>query len=127
MFVNKKSKRLGDFAAGTIVIKEIPRKNLQQFLAVNQLLWEPATAPETFTPQYAWINSILAVITQPDYLLMKNLFSRRRELNNFKELATGIIYKIISKASLTEGLTANPDEAEMILREMIELYEKTYF
>jgi len=127
MFVNKKSKRLGDFAAGTIVIKEISRKNLRQFLTVNQLLREPATAPETFTPQYIWINSVLTAITQPDYLLMKNLFSRRRELSNFKKLAAGIIQKIINKASLPEGLSVNPNEAETILREMIELYEKIYF
>ena len=31
MFMNKKAKRLGDYAAGTVVVKELPRKEIKKF------------------------------------------------------------------------------------------------
>lgn len=126
MFVNKKSKRLGDFAAGTIVVKEIPRRKLEQFLAANQVSPVNTNTPETLAVKYEWISSILAFITQQDYLMMKNLISRRRELSNFQQLASEIIRKIMAKASLPEDFTFNPTETPEILQEMIAVYEKTY-
>jgi uncharacterized RDD family membrane protein YckC len=126
MFVNKKSKRLGDFAAGTIVVKEIPRRKLEQFLAVNQVSPVSVNAPEILNAKYEWISSILAFITQTDYLMMKNIISRRRELSNFQQLASEIVRKIIAKASLSEDITFNPNETPEILQEMVVIYEKTY-
>jgi hypothetical protein len=86
----------------------------------------PGVNQELFTAKYLWIQSVLSYITQPEYFLMKNLYSRRLELSNFKELATGIIRKIIAKASLAETPTLHPGEIEGILVEMIITYEKTF-
>ncbi len=124
MFMNKKAKRLGDLAAGTIVIREIPRKQLEQFLTVK--VPEPMAYQESFTVKNSWIQSVLTSITQKDYFLMKNIYSRRSELSNFNDLAAGIIQKLIAKSSLPERPAFYPSEAEEILAEMIGLYEKTY-
>lgn len=126
MFFNLKAKRLGDFAAGTIVVKEIPRKNLKKFLAITnqtnqQLNREPDIA------KYPWIQSVLPVITQAEYFIIKNLYSRQHELSNFKELALGVIQKTIVKANLAEETTIDPEQTAEILVTMVLLYEKTYF
>ncbi len=125
MFLNKKSKRLGDFAAGTIVVKELSRRNLEQFLANTQLPGA-GVSQEPFMAQYPWIQSVLTVITQQDYFLMKDLHSRRRELTNFKDLAAMIIQKIIVKALSAETPVLDPGEIEAVLADMILAYEKTF-
>jgi uncharacterized RDD family membrane protein YckC len=125
MFCNKNAKRLGDYAAGTIVIKELPRKKLNQYLntAIPDSPIPDASGGETFS----WLEPLLARLTQREYLMMTNLQSRQAQLTNYPELALETLGKILTKAPEINAPTLKPDEAPRILTELIRRYEKAYF
>jgi hypothetical protein len=127
MFLNKKSKRLGDYAAGTIVVKELSRKKVKQFFTENVNSTGTETTRVLFTPIYPWMSLIVPFMTQEDYLLIKNLYSRRKELSNLAELTTGVIHKICNKAGLEQAPVVKKSETSAVLEAMMAGYEKTYF
>jgi uncharacterized RDD family membrane protein YckC len=125
MFCNKNAKRLGDYAAGTIVVKELPRKKLNRYLNVE--------TPGSPTPDgagdeaFSWLEPLPARLTQRDYLIMTNLQSRRAQLTNYPELALETVGKILTKTPEINAPALKPDEAPLILTELIRRYEKAYF
>ncbi len=126
MFLNKKSKRLGDYAAGTIVVKEISRRKIDQFLNEQPTNLEPS---ETFViiEKHQWVSSILPALTEQDYLLIKNLLTRRNELKNINNLALMTVNKILSQNELRAPEEISETEALPILETLAKLYENTFF
>lgn len=129
MFLNKKSKRLGDYAAGTVIIKELPRRKIKKILNQNFGLKsdgiDEAYETDHFC-EYSWLNRIMTVITPQDYLMIKNLLSRQKELQNFNELSLNIIEKIRSRVAMDEPETISTGETALILKEILAQYETTY-
>lgn len=129
MFINKKAKRLGDYAAGTIVVKELPRCKINKFLE-EQMAQITATSGEStvINERYPWLYGLIPAITQQDYLLIKNIYSRRGELTNSKSLSRTIINQAISRTNTREEMSPiNDDDLLAILGEIIVLYEKRNF
>lgn len=127
MFFNNRAKRLGDFAAGTIVVKEMPRKQFSKYLQDNPLANPEPNSPEETLPEYPWLGALIPLISRSDYLILKNLISRRANLVNYQALAAEILQKITSQASFTE-LPANfTNEAGKIIQQLVAQYEKLNF
>jgi uncharacterized RDD family membrane protein YckC len=73
VFVSREYKRLGDFAAGTIVIKEVPYSPIT-----------PPTAPPLSTLANLFRGMIVSVedITPDEYLLIRRFLDRRLEMDS---------------------------------------------
>jgi uncharacterized RDD family membrane protein YckC len=129
MFCNKSAKRLGDYAAGTIVVKELPRQKLRRYLNARSPETELSSGPqpEFDNETYPWLGSLLPRLSQPDYLMMHSLYSRRAQLTNYSQLALGTIKKMLTKAPEISVPALESSEAPLILAELIRRYEKTYF
>jgi uncharacterized RDD family membrane protein YckC len=124
MFINKRSKRLGDYAAGTIVVKELSRHKINKFLTdQDAAIAVPIKESTIISEKYPWLHAMLPNLTQADYLLMKNLYSRRNELTNIQLLALVLVNKTISRNNADETLSINDNDALTVLTEIIALYE----
>lgn len=128
MFLNNKAKRLGDFAAGTIVVKEKSKKQLQKNLfEINHSLNSRTVDHQDTLENYPWLVSIITALTQSDYLLIRNLQTRSKELTNYPVLAQDFIIKLYQKSNPEDSLNLNPNEAIQLLTILIESYEKNHF
>jgi uncharacterized RDD family membrane protein YckC len=131
MFLNKKAKRLGDFAAGTIVVKELPRKRIKNYLQTsteraNYSVYNLADA-RLLPEKFPWADSLVARLSQKDYFYLQNLYSRRNELTNFQQLAQETVIKIIRRNPDLATITVTTEEAGEIIFEMLRIYEKAHF
>jgi uncharacterized RDD family membrane protein YckC len=77
MFVDRRSRRLGDLAAGTLVVKERRGITLAS-LTAGALASFPALAPGEILPQPTLAN--IGLLNDQDYNLIQEFLSRRDEL-----------------------------------------------
>jgi uncharacterized RDD family membrane protein YckC len=92
MFCDFRNRRIGDFAAGTLVVRDDER-----FVpAISKM---PAEAAETFE-----MNSLAARMDAEDYLLVAKFLSRRNELDlqHRKQLAMNISMRILKRTTTLE-------------------------
>jgi|SRR5690554_34413 len=124
MFLNKKAKRLGDYAAGTIVVKELPAKKLATFLAEET----ETETPENETAEkesnrilfrHPWLSQILPSLTSDEFQVLRELYSRRKELTNFPFLAQDLLAKISGRLSAPKPPALEKEEIERILAAII--------
>ncbi len=109
MFTNNKAKRLGDLAAGTIVVKELSGKKLAAFIDNSspqntrgedlpysnvRTRWQEAGLPS--------FDLLVKNMTKVDYQLLKSLEQRQQELDNFPTLAMDLLQQIIKRTSHNE-------------------------
>lgn len=129
MFLNDKAKRLGDFAAATIVVKEMPRKEFSKYLK-DPVHTATLDQERNITPEYLWLSGLIPLVSRTDYLIMINLIARRASLVNYPDLAALILRRILSRAEPAQfppeinnqaGLI---DQAGRIVPELAALYEK---
>jgi uncharacterized RDD family membrane protein YckC len=131
MFLNKNAKRLGDFAAGTVVVKELPRDKSRNYLQTQgenanysiYTLAQPRLLPE----KYPWIDRLAAQLAQQDYFYLQKLYSRRGELTNFHELAREAMVKYMNRLPEPVNVPIPTEEAAGIIYEMLRIYETTHF
>lgn len=121
MFLSSKSKRLGDFAAGTIVVKEIPRKKIKNFLNTPEKAFSPDVNPDSHT------SSLLLQVTQADYFLLQDLYNRRTQLTNYNVLAANLLERIFPTGLPDEIGPISPTNAPDILEQLLQQYEQTYY
>lgn len=123
MFFNKKAKRLGDYAAGTIVVKELSRRKVKGFLEKQKILIANSTEESLrIQEQYSWMSSLALRMTQNDYLIMKDLYMRRNELLNIQQLAKVSLQK--AAKDMEEVKLLKDNDALVVLTELLSLYEK---
>jgi uncharacterized RDD family membrane protein YckC len=122
MFLNPKCKRLGDYAAGTIVVKEMPLKHYKRFLESPSPNETPATPAES-SEELAWLAPVTAILTQENYLLIRNLTERSAELRNFPELAYRMLKPLIEEAVPEPP----PYDVRRIAKQLIREYERIHF
>jgi len=123
MFFNKKAKRLGDLAAGTIVIRELPRKKITQLLNAETTL---VTSISENSLKYPWISTLLPLFKQKDFLLIEKLFSRQKELTNLNQLALEMYQVMIARLNTTDLPVVTEAEAARVLQELGYLYAKAH-
>ncbi len=123
MFFNKKAKRFGDIAAGTIVVKELPRRKIKGFLDKQRL--SVANPPEEslrIQEQYSWLPAAALRMTPAEYLLMKDLYIRRNELINIQQLSKASLLRAVG--NIEDFKLVNDNDAFAMLTELLSLYEK---
>lgn len=129
MFLNAKSKRLGDFAAATIVVKEISRKQFAKYLEAPP---HPphGTGEGDPRPEAPLLQSLIPYISAADYLLMKNLIARRASLDNYPSLAAAVLQNMMNRdiphgrPATDQGFAGLVNQAGQILPELVALYEQ---
>jgi uncharacterized RDD family membrane protein YckC len=123
MFFNKKAKRLGDYAAGTIVVKELPRRKIKGFLAKQGVcITNPVEESLRIQELYPWLSAAMLQMTQADYLLMKDLYIRSKELTNIQQLAKASLLRVLDDTEDCKLLRESDSLA--VLTELLSLYEK---
>jgi uncharacterized RDD family membrane protein YckC len=111
MFVDSQNRRLGDFAAGTIVISERE--------ATSPALIEVSRNASSLDPE---LRTAVSGMTGDDYRIVSKFLSRRTELDpeHRQRLASEISERILKK-SAQQGIGADPEDfletAEILYRE----------
>lgn len=111
MFVDSQNRRLGDFAAGTIVISERE--------ATSPALTEVSRNASSLDPE---LKTAVSGMTADDYRIVSKFLSRRTELDpeHRQRLASEISERILRK-SAQQGIGADPEDfletAEILYRE----------
>jgi uncharacterized RDD family membrane protein YckC len=137
MFLSKKAKRLGDYAAGTIVVKELPTAKLKGFLAAEENKEddeEKTTGEEAeLILKYPWLSQVIAALTLDDYKILRELCLRRKTLTNFSSLAREALTQIVARFTQADPITyeragvkmqfMSEDEFEKILRVIMDRWE----
>jgi uncharacterized RDD family membrane protein YckC len=78
MFVDRRSRRLGDLAGGTLVVKERRGITLESLTAAGAVAPLPALAPGETLPQPTMPN--IGLLNEQDYNLVQEFLGRRNEL-----------------------------------------------
>jgi uncharacterized RDD family membrane protein YckC len=95
MFVNAQSRRLGDLAAGTLVVRD------QTGVTLDSLATKPAQRPYYLAGQpAASLDLPLERLSQADIQLAEDFLRRRGELHNSQELAQRILDTLYRRMAL---------------------------
>jgi uncharacterized RDD family membrane protein YckC len=103
MFLNSQARRLGDYAAGTLVVKEQRDVTLE---SIQRALNTGVAIPDA---------AALVELSESDYQLMGDFLRRRHELQNRDELAQRIAAAIAAKLGLPRPSSAR-DAEELLAR-----------
>jgi uncharacterized RDD family membrane protein YckC len=120
LFATKRTQRLGDLAAGTVVIRE--RKSLKL-----------ETVRENFTVKYHHIRPLDAVptyidvsrLTEQDRLDVVNYLQRRKDLRKREYIVGGIAARIAHQMGATQVIDSfrSPTAAEIFLEQVARAFE----
>ena len=112
MFINSQSRRLGDLAAGTLVVWETEKNVTLESL-------QPVVASKSsYRPTMEGIGPLpVEKLTNQDHQLIENYLRRRNSLSNHLPLAQNILKTLLTKMDLPPG-PISPYEADRILAEI---------
>lgn len=111
MFFNGRAKRLGDYAAGTIVV------NMRNQVRLQDLQTTPPTSPKTNAPLG------IGRLTETEIGLAESFLQRRHGLANSSELAIEIAQRFAKKMELGDGaVPSSADAATRFIQETVNTY-----
>jgi uncharacterized RDD family membrane protein YckC len=120
MFINPQSRRLGDLAAGTLVVREHAEKITLKSLGAQQIAplevvpgSQPAGAPAQDYP--------IQHLTGQDIQMIESFLSRRQALQNRRTLAMQLARTTLGRMHLPDS-EIQPGEAEQILEAVLHAY-----
>lgn len=123
MFVNKKARRLGDFAAGTLVVHEESSVTLDDLKITSDKQW--VARAEIRVELGSKLNFPVEQLSAQDIQLAEDFLKRRYELRNRDYLAKQIARSLCAKMAIppdsTEGMSA-----EDILIQVVLTYRKQF-
>lgn len=118
MFANQRAKRLGDFAAGTLVVKM--RDNVQ--------LADLHSHPAPTAPPPVLVMDGLALLDESDITLAESFLLRRTQLSNQATLSTQIAWRLREKMNLPASIaTETPNGAVAFLGEIVNQYRARHY
>lgn len=103
MFINNQSRRLGDLAAGTLVIRESAEKLTLKSLGVVDLHLPASSNNAAPTLDAASQKYALERLTQQDIQMIESFLARREGLNNRKALARQLADSVLSRMGIAEA------------------------
>ncbi len=120
MFINKQSRRLGDLAAGTLVVREHAEKITLKSLASSQVrLPYPGLDP---TPiPVAFQDLPVQHLTGQDIQMIESFLSRRQGLHNRRALAEQLARSSLTRMQLPDS-EIPPGQAETVLESILRAY-----
>lgn len=112
MFSNTRAKRLGDYAAGTIVVKMRDEVRLHHLTPVTNVA-PPSAEAQTQTRQ----------LNEADIALAENFLNRRAQMTNPSKMTLDIAQRLATKMQLPESAKpATVDSALTFIRNTIAAY-----
>lgn len=110
MLCNSRAKRLGDFAAGTLVIKQ---RDVSQF-KLPHVSMARSEANEPSAETLVWAEAVKR-LTESDVQMIENLLSRRHELENYvsQSLAEKVANAVSTRMQWPEIDTVTKNAARM--------------
>lgn len=118
MFSNARAKRLGDFAAGTIVVKMRQQVRLQDLKPVTPA---PGPTPQTSIHPPAGLTRL----EESDIALIESFLGRRATLQNGDALARQLAQQMALKMDPAARATPKTTEqADTFLRELVTAYRR---
>jgi uncharacterized RDD family membrane protein YckC len=120
MFIDSKSRRLGDLAAGTIVVRDQEEVTLESLKHASkpQQLRAPGNA-EAAAREFP-----IHLLSESDIRMAESFLSRRLELNNPKELAYKISKNLMKKMELDSTHTVFSSDAVYVLSTIVKEWQK---
>lgn len=113
MFLSPRAKRLGDFAAGTLVVKMRDQVRLQTLMPAASAPLQANTPP----------NDGVRRLTEADIELAESFLSRRAEMSNPALLSVQIARRLALKMELpTANTPETAEDALAFLRELVTAY-----
>lgn len=103
MFINSQSRRLGDLAAGTLVIRESAEKLTLKSLGVVDLHLPASSSNAAPILDAASQKYALERLTQQDIQMIESFLARREGLNNRKALARQLADSVLSRMGIAEA------------------------
>jgi hypothetical protein len=132
-FINPQTRRLGDLAAGTLVVRETDQraqlKNLRtlekQFVepSVSSVARDPANLADAFKGQVVTLYPV-KLLNYQDIQMIELFFQRRAELTNESELAGQILGRLWEKMKLSGAAPAGR-ASEGALAQILQDYRKS--
>jgi uncharacterized RDD family membrane protein YckC len=109
MFLNQQARRLGDLAAGTLVVYDRGNVTLE---SLRTQTWAPLQAP---TADSAFAHLPLRQLDEEDVALAENFLQRRHQLENESMIASTLAQALLRKMGVDQQALA-PDQALALLR-----------
>ncbi len=117
MFINSQSRRLGDLAAGTLVVRENPEKVTLRSLAAPQVRL-PQTTPDFGAAGASAQEYPVERLSGSDIQMIESFLSRRQGLQNRRDLARQIAHTILARMELAD----QGSEGEEFLAAVLQAY-----
>lgn len=112
MFFNRRAKRLGDFAAGTLVVKMRDEVRLQHLTPAAAFPAQAAPdAPEG-----------VRRLQESDIALAETFLNRRAQMNDPAPMTLQIARRLAEKMELRDDLPTAPDAALQFIRQVVNAY-----
>lgn len=112
MFINEQTRRLGDLAAGTLVVRDQATVTLESLSNQSTSPGLGLSSPQTTT------DLPIGRLSETDFLMAEDFLRRRYELANSEELAQRIAAVLRQRMDLPSVRT-NSAEAEKFIREIV--------
>ncbi len=106
MFIDPHSRRLGDLAAGTMVVYEGKQKGLDDPASIHV---SPPTTDETLPEGFP-----VQRLSESDLQIIEEFLERRYRLSNRKSLAQHILNSIVSRLGLPQQVALGRDPEELL-------------
>lgn len=114
MFMNPRAKRLGDFAAGTLVVKMRQQVRLQDLQPVTPAPHPPSNAPPG-----------MSRLAESDVALVESFLQRHTKFVNADALALQMAQRLAGKMELKADMTPkSANEAFVFLRNTVTLFRR---
>jgi uncharacterized RDD family membrane protein YckC len=117
MFINDQSRRLGDLAAGTLVVRDRPAITLESLGTAST----PAIPTRNISPRVTALP--VERLTEQDLRLVEEFFRRRYDLANRAELAQHLLRQLFDRMNL-EPPPLDPLLAEDMLAEIVQFHRQ---
>ncbi len=113
MFFNKRAKRLGDFAAGTLVVKMRDEVRLQHLV----------TTAATAAPSTANANGEVRRLEEDDIALAESFLARRNQMTNPAPMTLQIAQRLAKKMELPDAaIPQTPNAALLFIHDTVKAY-----
>jgi uncharacterized RDD family membrane protein YckC len=118
MFINDQARRLGDLAAGTLVVRDQEQLTLES-LTETPRMQAPLRAPsQVETVVDSWPIELLS---DADIELAESYLQRRMELENGQQLARQISQRLLERMHMADT-TVNTTDIPYILARIVKMY-----
>ncbi|MFZ0544080.1 MAG: RDD family protein [Candidatus Promineifilaceae bacterium] len=124
MFITSQSRRLGDLAAGTIVVWEREKVTLDS-LALETRIATTRSPLENAVPFENPTGLPLEKLTDSDIQMAENFLSRRYELPNRIDLGVSIERALYNRMEVPMPPVLPPSRVELRLQEIVKAYRGT--